>query len=150
MNIHGDTFISIMSIGSLINLIFRAILERSNLKGWSDSSLGAMRRSGSFSFAHFYQYYVILMWTAMLISLLDQYQLVLILSFIWHFYCFYFKTWIVGLFPTLRGFIICIQTHITDCWKIMNRIARKPVFGFPIGWYKRTVQPLIMARCINL
>ena len=55
----------------------------------------------------------------------------------------------VGVFPTLGGFIICIQTRITDCWKIMNRIARKSVFGFPIGSDTNGLPPM-MARCINL
>ena len=95
--------------------------QRSNLTGRSDSSLGAMRRSGSFSFAHFYQNCVSLM------SNRDA-------SFVGVFPTLAIRG-VIGttVFSTLRLFIICIQTRISDCLKIMNRIARKSVFGFPVG-----------------
>ena len=59
-------------------------------------------------------------------------------------------TLFVGVFPTLRSFILCIQTRITD---LENHESDREKICFPFSdrvWYNRAVQPLMMAKCINL
>ena len=82
--------------------------QQSNVTGRSDSSLGAMRRSGSFSFAHFYQNCVSLM------SNRDA-------SF-------------VGVFPTLdiRGVIgttVVRKASVVSDTQVVHYMHSNPYFG---------------------